>query len=340
MKSKLFYIQLFGILSLILILLIVVPIYRDKIPKKLTFEVRDKLQKKGLNWVAVRAKGRDIVLSGLAPTIEDHKEAVFIAEHVIGVRLVDDKISPTVTTPYTMRMEYRDKELIFKGYMPSKESMHRFFNKVQESYPHLKIIKKVDIGSGEPKEWESLVSTISLLFKELDIAVVNIVDRQVSFSGKCQTTEQEEEIHQYLNEFRDIGFVIQSHIIAMDETWKVCQKNFNKLLSKQKIEFEIGKSTVKAKNQLLLKGLADISFLCPNAKMDVIGHTDNRGNDLKNRELSKARAKAVIAKLFQLGIPLDQMSAVGKGESEPLFTNETADGRAKNRRIEFKVRGE
>ena len=85
--------------------------------------------------------------------------------------------------------------------------------------------------------------------------------------------------------------------------------------------------------------MVEISVLYPNAKINVIGHTDSKGKNNKNQELSESRAKAVVAKLFQLGIPLEQMEAIGKGEVEPLVSNETDTGRAKNRRIEFKVKG-
>ena len=339
MKSKLFYTQLFGILALIVILLIAVPIYTSKIPQKLTQKIQKNLQKNALPWVAVRAEGRDVTLSGIAPTIESHQKAVEITEQTRWVRLVHDKISPTVITPYSMSIKYRVKELIFKGYMPSKESMDELFKNVTKNYPTFKIIKEVDIGTGEPKEWKSLVLGISLLLKKLDLGVVNIVDREITFSGKCQTTQQENEILLYLEKFKKQDFIIQSRIVAMDEAGKVCQEKFNRLLSKDKIEFEAGKSIVKAKSQSLLKGLVDISALCPNAKIEIIGHTDSIGDDKKNQELSEKRAKAVVAKLFQLGIPLEQMEAIGRGESEPLVDNATKEGRAKNRRIEFRVEG-
>ncbi|NEW59712.1 OmpA family protein [Sulfurovum sp. bin170] len=339
MKSKIFYTQLFGVLLIILIALIAIPIYKNRIPKELTKEVQKRLYQNKIEWVAVRAEGRDITLSGIAPTIALHNQAVKIAEQTQGIRTIHDKISPTVITPYSMNINYKDKELTFKGYMPSKESMDELFKTVAERYPTYKIIQSVDIGTGEPREWEELVLIVSLLLKELDSGIVNIIDTKVTFYGKCQTTKQENEIIQYLDEFKHIGFTIQSRIVAMDEGGQVCQKKFNDLLSKNKIEFEAGKSIVKAQNETLLQSLVDISSLCPKAKIEIIGHTDSMGNEIKNQELSQSRAKAVVAKLFQLGIPLEQMKAIGKGEHEPITDNGTEAGRRKNRRIEFRVKG-
>ncbi|MCK5855023.1 MAG: OmpA family protein [Sulfurovaceae bacterium] len=340
MKSKLFYTQLLGILALFVILLVAIPIYTNKIPKILSENVQLNLQKHGLNWVAVRAKGRDITLSGVAPSIALHQKAVRLAEESRGVRMVHNKISPTVITPYSMNITYRNKEFIFKGYMPSQKSKDELFKSIQNIHPNFKIIKEVDIGTGEPMEWESLMLVTSLLLEKLELGIVNIVDKEVVFSGKCQTMKQESEILLYLEEYQGMGFKIKSRVVAMDEAIHVCQEKFKELLSNEKVEFEAGKSIVKSSSHTLLKGLVDISVLCPHTKIEIEGHTDSSGDDSKNQELSQRRANAVVAKLFQFGIPLEQMESIGRGESEPITTNETKEGRATNRRIEFKVRGE
>ena len=78
---------------------------------------------------------------------------------------------------------------------------------------------------------------------------------------------------------------------------------------------------------------------CPDAKVNIIGHTDSLGQDEANRELSLARAKAVVTKLSELGIDVNRVHAVGKGETSPIAKNSTKEGREKNRRIEFKILG-
>ena len=61
------------------------------------------------------------------------------------------------------------------------------------------------------------------------------------------------------------------------------------------------------------------------------------GDEKRNLKLSLERAKVVVAKLFGLGISLERMEAKGRGEKSPIADNTTDEGRAKNRRIEFKV---
>ncbi len=101
------------------------------------------------------------------------------------------------------------------------------------------------------------------------------------------------------------------------------------------IFFDTGKTALKegAKNTLqkIAARLKDDS----NVKVAVEGHTDNVGTSEKNMELSDKRAQAVRDYLVAQGIPADRVTAVGKGESEPIATNKTAAGRQQNRRVEL-----
>lgn len=73
------------------------------------------------------------------------------------------------------------------------------------------------------------------------------------------------------------------------------------------------------------------------AKILIEGHTDDRGSDGTNLELSRSRAEAVRAYLIQRGLAAQRIEAVGKGESTPIAGNDTSEGRATNRRVEIVV---
>ncbi|ELZ7234691.1 OmpA family protein [Vibrio parahaemolyticus] len=75
----------------------------------------------------------------------------------------------------------------------------------------------------------------------------------------------------------------------------------------------------------------------PQAQAKVVGHTDSTGSALYNQNLSERRAQAVVNKLIELGATPTQLEWKGEGESQPVADNNTAEGRAKNRRVEITI---
>ena len=103
------------------------------------------------------------------------------------------------------------------------------------------------------------------------------------------------------------------------------------------IKFQTGSDKVAADGQQQLSRVGAAVKGCPDAKLTVIGYTDNTGTDAVNNPLSEGRAKAVAAYLVSLGIPADSVSSKGAGSSDPVASNDTEAGRAQNRRTEIKV---
>ena len=120
---------------------------------------------------------------------------------------------------------------------------------------------------------------------------------------------------------------------------KSCQTKFNELLGGQKIEFLTASSQINAGSYKLLDSLALVAKECPEAKVQIAGHTDNRGGEDYNQKLSQQRAASVVTYLAKKGMAAARLSAVGFGFKKPIANNDTPDGMQKNRRIEFNVEG-
>jgi peptidoglycan-binding protein ArfA len=90
-------------------------------------------------------------------------------------------------------------------------------------------------------------------------------------------------------------------------------------------------------SQQLLSQVADKLKACPNARVAVTGHTDNTGNDAINVPLSGNRAKSVADYLISGGVAGDHVTSEGVGAAEPIASNDTAAGRAENRRVAITV---
>ena len=117
------------------------------------------------------------------------------------------------------------------------------------------------------------------------------------------------------------------------------KREVRQLLNKamQGIQFEAGKATIKASSNQILDLIASIFIENSNYVVEVQGHTDNTGKYEQNMKISQQRANAVMNYLIDKGVPAERLSAVGYGSDVPVADNKTKAGRAKNRRVEFKI---
>ncbi len=103
------------------------------------------------------------------------------------------------------------------------------------------------------------------------------------------------------------------------------------------IQFATAKATILEESVAVLEKVQASMLAFPDVNVTIAGHTDSVGSDDDNRTLSLRRAQAVKDWLVARSISASRIKVVGKGEAEPIATNDTAEGRAKNRRIEFVV---
>lgn len=103
------------------------------------------------------------------------------------------------------------------------------------------------------------------------------------------------------------------------------------------VTFEAYKANLIAEARPILKELKEVLVDYPNIKIDILGHTGNLGSDQYNLTLSLSRARTVKDYLAKMGIAESRLHFHGFGESRPVATNATEEGRRKNRRIEFEI---
>jgi outer membrane protein OmpA-like peptidoglycan-associated protein len=99
--------------------------------------------------------------------------------------------------------------------------------------------------------------------------------------------------------------------------------------------FDTGKATLKPGADLALNRLGEFMRTNPDTRLIVEGHTDSRGSDEYNQQLSQQRAQAVADALANRGITGDRVQAVGRGEAYPVASNDDNAGRQQNRRVEI-----
>jgi outer membrane protein OmpA-like peptidoglycan-associated protein len=103
------------------------------------------------------------------------------------------------------------------------------------------------------------------------------------------------------------------------------------------ILFDLDESSLRPQAEDNLAELAESLESYEDTRVLVVGHTDATGSDAYNQSLSERRAESARAFLLRRGIEPDRVEALGRGESEPVATNETAEGRQLNRRVEIAI---
>ena len=132
---------------------------------------------------------------------------------------------------------------------------------------------------------------------------------------------------------REMEQATQGTGIAVTQT----QDNQLKLDIPSDISFAVGRSDIQSNFAPVLDRFAEGLRNNPNTDVRIIGHTDNTGSDAVNNPLSLERAASTRNYLTGRGVDGRRISIEGMGERQPIATNETADGRSRNRRVEIYV---
>jgi len=109
------------------------------------------------------------------------------------------------------------------------------------------------------------------------------------------------------------------------------------IVIKEQIQFETGKATIRAVSYPVLDDVVQALKDYPQIRVRIEGHTDNVGNDATNLELSKKRADAVFEYIIAKGVEARRLITEGFGETRPIDTNNTPEGKQRNRRVEFHI---
>ncbi|MBS1977393.1 MAG: PD40 domain-containing protein [Bacteroidetes bacterium] len=152
-------------------------------------------------------------------------------------------------------------------------------------------------------------------------------------AGRTYSVSANKEAFFFHSERFDVPITSKFQEISKDIALKPIEKGAKVVLNN--IFFETGKATLSPQSRVELGKAIDLMKTNPTMIIEVGGHTDNVGDDASNMKLSHERAKAVREYLVKGGIDGARIQAKGYGESNPVATNDTDEGRSANRRTEF-----
>jgi OmpA-OmpF porin, OOP family len=283
-----------------------------------------------------------VSLSGMARDIGG-REAIGAALNKLppGYSVAANEIK---APPYVFQA-YKDPvavTLTLTGYVPDNNVHAALAAAAARKFFNEKVVDNLKASIGAPSGFLAVAMPALGALSRLSTGTLVVSDREVKLSGDALYDAAAVQIRAGLGKDfpRDWQFKadisVKPAVAPVDAT--VCQQLFSDLLAKGRIRFEPGRATIDPDSAGLLDRLIETALRCPNVNIEIAGHTDGDGDAAFNQALSEKRAQAVMDYLVKAGLAADRFTATGYGSTQPLAGNDTDEGKAQNRRIEFVVR--
>jgi OOP family OmpA-OmpF porin len=245
--------------------------------------------------------------------------------------------------PYVFQA-YKDPvavTLTLTGYVPDNNVHAALAATAARKFFNEKVVDNLKASVGAPGGFAGAVAPALGALSRLSTGTLVVSDREVKLSGDALYDAAAAQIR------ADLAKELQGWQVKADISVKpasapvdatVCQQLFSDLLAKGKIRFESGRAAIDPDSAGLLDRLIETAMRCPATNIEIAGHTDGDGEDGFNQALSEKRAQAVVDYLVKAGLPASRFTATGYGSSQPVASNDTDEGKAQNRRIDFLVK--
>ncbi|WP_175947790.1 OmpA family protein [Burkholderia pyrrocinia] len=226
-------------------------------------------------------------------------------------------------------------QVVAGGKVPDEATKAAVLQKLRDTYGATNVVDQIEVGDvATPPNWSANVQKLlGAQLKQISKGQLKINGTQIEMKGEVHNEAQRQQLASDMANTLNPTYTIKNGLrVSASE-----QGVLDQTLANRTIEFETGSATLTPQGKLILDQMAAALAKMQNRTVDIIGHTDNSGNRTSNIALSQARADAVKGYLITKSIPPQQMTTTGVGPDQPIAPNDTADGRARNRRIEFRV---
>jgi OOP family OmpA-OmpF porin len=225
--------------------------------------------------------------------------------------------------------------IVVAGTVADEQSKASLLARLRAVYGAQRVVDQLAVGTvSMPANWnEYLQKLISPSLKMISRGQLKVDGNNVSLRGDVANEAQRQQIAVEIAASLNPTYTVNNglRVVASE------QGVLDAALANRIIEFESGKATLTESGKAILDQMSVALLKLKDKKVEVIGHTDNSGSRAGNLSLSQARAEAVRAYVAARGVKPELISVSGEGPDRPVADNRTPDGKARNRRIEFKV---
>jgi OOP family OmpA-OmpF porin len=253
--------------------------------------------------------------------------------------------SNEIKAPPYIFQAYKDPvalTLTLTGYVPDNNVHTAIVTAAGRKFFSEKVVDNLKTSVGAPAGFAGAVIPAIGALSRLSTGTLVISDREVKLSGDALYDAAPGQLRGNLVKDFPQGWQLKADIsvkpAAAPVDASVCQQLFSELLAKGTIRFESGRSSLDPDSSGLLDHLTEVALRCPTTNVEVAGHTDTDGDNAANQALSEKRAQAVVDYLVKAGLPAARFTTTGYGSGQPVMANDTDEGKARNRRIEFLVK--
>jgi OOP family OmpA-OmpF porin len=229
---------------------------------------------------------------------------------------------------------WAQEAIIIEGAVPNVAAKQEILNKMYASYGRENVVDKIQVRMvTAPAGWSSTVSNaITDDLKKVKQGQLTIRGTQLDLAGKVTN------VHDIQPMSARLQTLVPAYKVNTNLSVNAAEQQIiDAALKNRIIEFESGSAVLAPSGIQILNEMSVALNKVTGKKVKIIGHTDSSGDAAKNLSLSQERAAAVKSYLVNKSIAADSMSIEGLGSNKPVADNTTAEGRKKNRRIEFEV---
>lgn len=225
--------------------------------------------------------------------------------------------------------------IVVSGTLADEASKAALLARLRDVYGPNRVVDQLAVGRvATPANWNDyLHKLVNPNLKMVTRGQLKVDGNVVSLRGDVANEAARQQIANDIATSLNPTYTVNNGLrVAVSE-----QAALDTALGDRIIEFESGKATLTASGKTILDQMSVALLKLKDSKVEVIGHTDNAGSRAGNLSLSQARADAVKAYVASRGVAPDAIAVSGEGPDRPVADNRTVDGRARNRRIEFRV---